>query len=58
MRPPPLEVLRVFLSLSYDDCLSLIGGVKGALDDSPAGAALDPALRDERSSGYESNGAI
>ena len=55
--PPPVEGLAPILRCSYANRLSLLGGVKGSLADSPALAALDSALRDERSSSYERDGA-
>lgn len=55
--PPPVEGLKPNLRCPYTDGLSLLGGVKGSLADSPARAALDSALRDERSSTYERDGS-
>jgi hypothetical protein len=58
IRPPPAEGLEPNLRCSCTDGHSLLGGVKGSLADSPARAALDSALRDERSSAYKRSGAM
>jgi len=52
----PVEVLRVFQSLSYSECLSLLGGVKDSLDHSPAAPPL--TVRGHAAGGRNTRGEL